>query len=77
VGRRARLHGGQCEGVAVPVGLIPLDNPAIISIPIAFFCIWLFSILDNSERAKIDRAAYFAQRIRCETGIGAEGAASH
>ena len=65
------------EGVAVPVGLIPLDNPAIISIPIAFFCIWLFSILDSSERSKIDRAAYAAQRIRCETGIGAEGAASH
>jgi cation/acetate symporter len=69
--------GVNAEGQVVPIGLIPLDNPAIVSIPIAFFCIWLFSVLDNSPRAKIDRAAYFAQRIRCETGIGAEGAASH
>ncbi len=60
-----------------PVGLIMLDNPAIISIPVSFICIWLFSILDGSDRAKIDRAAFDAQRIRCETGIGAEGGASH
>ncbi|WP_295405891.1 cation acetate symporter [uncultured Thiocystis sp.] len=59
------------------VGLIMLNNPAIVSIPISFACIWLFSIFDNSERAKIDRAAFDAQRIRCETGIGAEGGASH
>ncbi|TCT23754.1 cation acetate symporter [Thiobaca trueperi] len=60
-----------------PVGLIFLDNPAIISIPFSFFCIWLFSVLDNSERAKTDRAAFDAQKIRCETGIGAEGASDH
>lgn len=60
-----------------PVGLIMLDNPAIVSIPLSFLCIWLFSILDGSERGKIDRAAFDAQRIRCETGIGAEGGASH
>ena len=60
-----------------PVGLIMLDNPAIISIPLSFLCIWLFSLLDGSERARVDRAAYDAQRVRCETGIGAEGAAAH
>jgi cation/acetate symporter len=60
-----------------PVGLIFLNNPAIVSIPISFVCIWLFSILDSSDRAKIDRAAFDAQRIRCETGIGAEGAVAH
>ena len=59
------------------VGLIGLDNPAIISIPVAFIGIWLFSITDRSERAKIDRAAFAAQRVRCETGIGAEGASGH
>ena len=52
-------------------------SPAIFSIPLAFFCIWLFSITDNSKRAQIDRAGYDAQRIRSETGIGAESAASH
>jgi len=64
-------------GKMVPVGLIGLDNPAIISIPVAFICIWLFSITDRSDRAKIDRAAFAAQRVRCETGIGAEGASGH
>jgi len=65
------------DGKAVPVGLISLDNPAIISIPVAFFCIWLFSILDNSKQAKAERALYEAQKVRCETGVGAEGAAAH
>jgi cation/acetate symporter len=65
------------DGKAVPVGLINLDNPAIVSIPVAFICIWLFSILDNSKRAKAERALYEAQKVRCETGVGAEGAAAH
>lgn len=65
------------DGKAVSVGLIGLDNPAIISIPVAFICIWLFSILDNSKQAKAERALYEAQRVRCETGVGAEGAAAH
>lgn len=65
------------DGKAVSVGLIGLDNPAIISIPVAFICIWLFSILDNSRQAKAERALYEAQRVRCETGVGAEGAAAH
>ncbi len=60
-----------------PVGLIMLNNPAIISMPLSFFFIWLVSVLDHSARAKTDRAAFDAQRVRCETGIGAEGAASH
>jgi len=65
------------DGKAVPVGLINLDNPAIVSIPVAFICIWLFSILDNSKRAKAERALYEGQKVRCETGVGAEGAAAH
>ena len=65
------------DGKAVSVGLIGLDNPAIVSIPAAFFFIWLFSILDRSERAKTDIAAFDAQKVRCETGIGAEGASGH
>ncbi len=65
------------DGKAVPVGLIGLDNPAIISIPVAFFCIWLFSRLDNSDRAKSEIAMFEAQKVRCETGIGAEGSVSH
>ncbi len=60
-----------------PVGLFFLDNPAIISIPLAFICIWLFSITDNSKQAQKERALFPAQRVRCETGIGSEGTASH
>jgi cation/acetate symporter len=65
------------DGKAVPVGLISLDNPAIVSIPVAFLCIWLFSILDRSKQAKAERALYEAQKVRCETGVGAEGAVAH
>jgi cation/acetate symporter len=57
--------------------LFPYKYPALFSVSVAFFGIWLFSILDNSERAKIDRAGFEAQDVRCQTGIGAEGAASH
>ena len=51
--------------------------PALISVTVAFIGIWFFSITDNSERAKIDRAAFEAQDLRCQTGIGAEGAVMH
>ena len=71
------LHKAMVDGKEVSVGLINLDNPAIISIPVAFFCIWLFSILDNSKRAEMDRGLFEAQKVRCETGIGAEGASGH
>ncbi len=65
------------DGQEVAIGLITLNNPAIISIPLAFATIWIVSLLDNSDRAKLDRGAFEAQRVRCETGIGADGAASH
>lgn len=52
-------------------------NPAIFSVTIAFVGIWLFSIMDKSEDAKAEMAAYEHQFIRSQTGIGAEGASSH
>jgi cation/acetate symporter len=55
----------------------PYTSPAIFSMPAAFFTIWIVSLLDRSPRAAIDRAGYLHQRIRSETGIGAEGASSH
>ncbi|WP_353571614.1 cation acetate symporter [Candidatus Albibeggiatoa sp. nov. BB20] len=54
--------------------LFPYKYPALFSVSVAFIGIWFFSIIDNSERAKIDRAGFEAQNIRCQTGIGAEGA---
>lgn len=70
-------HTAMADGTEVAVGLIRLNNPAIVSMRLAFFSIWIVSLLDNSERAKQERLAFEAQKVRCETGIGAEGAASH
>jgi cation/acetate symporter len=55
----------------------PSKYPAIISVTAAFLGIWIFSLLDNSETAKQEHAAYEAQEVRCQTGIGAEGSSGH
>jgi len=65
----------QSFGYAEPI--VPYAYPAIFSMPAAFFFTWLFSVLDNSPRAAKERAAFEAQSIRSETGLGAEGAAAH
>ncbi len=57
--------------------LFPYDNPALFSMPIAFLGIWLVSKMDNSARAKRERAAFETQYVRSETGIGATGAHAH
>ena len=57
--------------------LFPYASPALFSMAAGFIGIWLFSILDNSARAKEDRAGYLAQKVRSETGIGAASASSH
>ncbi|MDR2261113.1 MAG: cation acetate symporter [Azoarcus sp.] len=55
----------------------PYASPAIFSMPLAFAVIWLASILDNSARAKEERALFDDQKVRSETGIGAAGASAH
>ena len=57
--------------------LFPYQSPALFSMTLAFVGIWLFSILDNSARAKVDKAGFEAQQVRSETGIGASGASGH
>ncbi|HNG64755.1 cation acetate symporter [Thauera sp.] len=57
--------------------LFPYASPALFSMAAGFIGIWLFSILDNSARAKADRAGYMAQKVRSETGIGAASASAH
>jgi len=44
---------------------------------IGFLGIWLFSVLDSSPRAKVDKEGFLAQQVRSETGIGASGASGH
>ncbi|WP_310609954.1 cation acetate symporter [Limnohabitans sp.] len=55
----------------------PYASPALFSMTIGFVGIWLFSILDNSEQAKKERASFAAQQVRSETGFGASGASGH
>ncbi|MDB5840612.1 MAG: cation acetate symporter [Herminiimonas sp.] len=60
-----------------PAAIFPYTSPALFSMTVGFAGIWLFSILDHSERARRDREGYEAQRVRSETGIGASGASGH
>jgi len=55
----------------------PYTSPALFSMTIAFVGIWLFSILDKSAQAAKERAAFPAQQVRSETGLGASGASGH
>jgi len=57
--------------------IFPYKYPAIFSVTVAFVTIWFFSITDKSERAKLDIEGFEAQNIRCQTGIGADGASAH
>ncbi len=57
--------------------LFPYTSPALFSMTIGFVGIWLFSILDSSQRGAQDRAGFLAQQVRSETGIGAAGASGH
>lgn len=57
--------------------IFPYDHPAIFTMPLTFFLIWLFSITDNSHRAKIDRDGFEAQDFRAQSGIGISEAIEH
>jgi cation/acetate symporter len=57
--------------------LFPYSSPALFSMTIGFVGIWLFSILDRSPQAAVERAAFKAQQVRSETGFGASGASGH
>ena len=57
--------------------IFPYTSPALFSMAVAFFFIWLFSVTDKSARAAIDRDGFDDQRVRSETGIGASQASDH
>ncbi|MFD1554362.1 cation acetate symporter [Paraburkholderia silviterrae] len=46
-----------------------LDNPALVSVPLAFFGIWVVSRLDTSARARKEREAFAAQEFYGQTGL--------
>jgi cation/acetate symporter len=57
--------------------LFPYVSPALFTIPLSFFCCWLFSVTDSSKAATTEQAAFEAQYVRSQTGIGADVAAAH
>lgn len=49
--------------------IFPYDYPALFTMPVAFFLIWVFSVTDRTERADLDRANYKRLLIQSEFGI--------
>jgi len=60
-----------------PEPIFPYKYPALFSVTAAFVATWFFSVTDKSENAANEKQAYWAQYVRAQTGIGAEGAAKH
>jgi cation/acetate symporter len=60
-----------------PKPLFPYEQPAIFSMPLAFFVCWLVSKLDTSARAAREKELFEDQYVRAQTGFGAAGAATH
>ena len=56
--------------------IYPYEYPALFSMAIAFVSIWFFSVTDKSGRRN-ERALFFPQFVRSQTGLGASGAVSH
>ncbi len=57
--------------------IFPYKDPALFSITVAFAGIWLFSVTDRSQTARAEEAAFEAQYVRSQTGLGAATAAAH
>ena len=60
-----------------PAPIFPYEQPALFSMPLAFFFTWLFSVTDSSARATQDKAGFDDQYVRSHTGIGAAAASAH
>ncbi|NQD75481.1 cation acetate symporter [Pseudomonas sp. CM27] len=57
--------------------IYPYEYPALFSMAIAFASIWFFSVTDKSKAADDERALFYPQFVRSQTGLGASGAVSH
>ncbi|QUS38074.1 cation/acetate symporter ActP [Tardiphaga alba] len=47
----------------------PYDNPALVSVPLAFAMSWIVSVLDRSAAAEKVRSAFGSQQVRAEIGM--------
>jgi cation/acetate symporter len=57
--------------------IFPYEQPALFSMPLAFIVAYLASKSDHSKEAEKERAAFFDQEVRAQTGVGAAGASMH
>jgi cation/acetate symporter len=57
--------------------IFPYDFPTFVVLPAVLIVAYIVSVTDSSESAKKERAAYDAQMVRAETGLGAEAGVSH
>jgi cation/acetate symporter len=58
--------------------IFPYDSPALFSMPLGFLGCWLGSVMAaKSEDSIAEEGRFEALYIRSQTGIGAEGAATH
>ena len=60
---------------SVDFSLFPLENPGIVSIPLAFFLGWLGTVTSRPEPDHEAKAT--EMEVRALTGAGAEGAVDH
>ncbi|BAU72953.1 cation acetate symporter [Metapseudomonas furukawaii] len=56
-----------------PTPIYPYEYPALFSMLLAFVGIWFFSITDRSASAAEERARFYPQFVRSQTGLGASG----
>ncbi|WP_310526329.1 cation acetate symporter [Nocardioides sp.] len=59
---------------SIDISWFPLENPGIVSIPLAFFLGWLGTVTSNEPEAE---ARYNELEVRALTGAGAEVAVKH
>ena len=57
--------------------IFPYDFPTFFLLPTVLIVTWVVSVTDSSESANKERAMFNAQKVRSETGLGAEMAAAH
>lgn len=57
--------------------IFPYDFPTFVVLPAVLVVAYIASVTDGSESGKKEQAAYDAQMVRAETGLGSEVGASH
>ncbi len=65
------------ETLGFEKAIFPYKYPALFAMLASFSSIMIISLLDNSEQARKERAAFELQFVRSQTGLGAEGASEH